>query len=206
MKSNSSANSGPSVNSGPSASSGSSGGSGASGSHDLDKLRQQRRTVFRLVRELRELYAALPTDQDLRLWWERDSRRRGIPWDQFRFWAMDGWDKVRYRPGTGPLAELLAEADARPLPAAALRYEDPQLRRLVALCAALQRRAGATPFPLAADAVALELKLSQATISRWLRGLTLDRLLIVTKPPRPFRATEYRYLGDQPADPDTETF
>jgi hypothetical protein len=155
----------------------------------------QRRAVFRLVRRLKGTRPDPPDEDELRGLRDSGSLLRSIPWDDFRLLVLEGWGKVRQSRGEGRLGDALAEADRRPLPRSAERYEQHQLRRLVGLCAVLQERAGNATFFVASNAVAEELDLSPTRVSRWLRLLVLDQVLIIVKRGHTGKATEYQYVG-----------
>jgi hypothetical protein len=182
--------------SGSSGVSGNSGNSGVSGSHEAALILQRDRAVFRLVRRLKRDHRDMPSDAELRRYWESDRRLRAIPWDDFRLRVLEGWTRVKHQSGTGPLSQALATADQRPVQCVQ-RYENPQLRRLVSLCAVLQERAKEKAFPLASEAVAEEFKVPQPTVSRWLRLLVQDGVLGLTFKGHTGKASEYRFLGGQ---------
>lgn len=64
------------------------------------------------------------------------------------------------------------------LPAAAMRYEQPQLRRLVSLCRELQRHTGDRPFHLGCRTAGKLVDVNHATAWRWLCLLKADGVLL----------------------------
>jgi hypothetical protein len=109
----------------------------------------------------------------------------------------EGWGKVKFPVGCGPLQVLWAESLAAPLPRAALAYGDEDVRRLVAFCYQLQRHAGESPFFLACRSAGALLGTDHTTAWRWLRLLEIDQVLvrISTGSQAKHRANEYRYVG-----------
>ncbi len=109
----------------------------------------------------------------------------------------EGWQRVRFPAGTGPLEALWLRATAEPLPAAALAYEQDGVRRLVAFCRQLQRRAGQAAFFLACRTAGALLGVEHTTAWRWLRLLEIDGVLrrISTGSKETHKANEYRYIG-----------
>ena len=80
---------------------------------------------------------------------------------------------------------------------AAERYEDESLRRLVGLCAELQRRAGnGEPFYLACRAAGAQLSIDHKLANKWLRLLVRDRVLVEVEKGKRRRATTFRYVGE----------
>jgi hypothetical protein len=121
---------------------------------------------------------------------------RTKPFEESWLDFVDGWKRVQFPAGTGPLQALWSRALAEPLPPEALAYEEEGVRRLVALCFQLQRRAGAGTFFLACrtaqDVLGLD---SHVTAWRWLRILELDGVLVraSTGSKASRLANEYRY-------------
>jgi hypothetical protein len=119
---------------------------------------------------------------------------------------VDAWKRVKFPAGTGPLQALWSRALAEPPPPEVLAYAEEGVRRLVALCFQLQRRAGAGTFFLACrtaqDVLGLD---SHVTAWRWLRILQVDGVLVrVSTGSKASRlANEYRYMmrpTGRPAD------
>ncbi len=85
------------------------------------------------------------------------------------------------------------------LPAVAYEYEQQGLRLLVGLCRELQRAAGpGNSFFLASRTAERLLNVDHSTISRWLRGLQVDQVLLLTEQggQKTKKANRYRYLPD----------
>ncbi len=108
----------------------------------------------------------------------------------------EGWDKVTFPAGQEPVAMIFAQAMSQSIPACAMRYEQPSLRCLVALCRELQRVAGSVPFFLAGRTAANLLGVPHTVAARWLRLLVIDKVLERAKIGSRHRASEYRYVGD----------
>jgi hypothetical protein len=135
-----------------------------------------------------------PDDTFLAAWYASHRRELdGLGYDDYRLMVLEGLDRVRTPLGSGGLAKALAEVDRRPAPPCAGRYASPHIRRIVGLCAVLHEHADA--FPLAANALADELDAEPGTVSRWLRLLVRDGVLIIVTRSRRGRATEYHYAG-----------
>ncbi len=164
---------------------------------------ERHKCTFEFARHLRAipgLADAKATDLEryVRLWHQAALPTIGTkPWEDSWFDFLDGWGRVRYPAGQEPLALAWAAAQAAPVPTVALRYDDPRLRLLVALCRELQRTVGDNAFFLScrkADELIGLADFSRA--AKWLRGLCHDGVLALVKAGD--RATgyasSYRYL------------
>jgi hypothetical protein len=176
------------------------------------RRKQRHDLVFKLARELK----AIPELCDkpatalrpIVLRWHKAAARyltKGFTetWSDF----AEGWDKVKHPAGTGPLRDALAAADATPLPEAADKYPEPSVKRLVALCAELQRRAGEATFYLAVRTVGELFAVHHGTAARWLRALRIDGVLRLAKAHGPMQAAEYLFMSsdDGPLDERTDS-
>ena len=96
------------------------------------------------------------------------------------------------------MMKLVALAKRAPTPKVASRYEQENLRLLVALCRELQRVSGDKPFFLASYTAGDLLGVKHSTAWRWLVTLTTDGIVAeIEKGDRAYRrASRYRYLGD----------
>ena len=96
------------------------------------------------------------------------------------------------------MTKVFELAKQSPFPQAAMRYEQHDLRLLVALCRELQRASGDKPFFLACRTAGNLLKVTHITAWRWLFALTQDGIVAeIEKGDRVRRrASRYRYLGD----------
>ena len=109
----------------------------------------------------------------------------------------ESWGKILHPKGTGPMIAIAEQARHQPLPAAALEYEQPELRQLVRLCKELQRNAGDKPFFLAVRTAGELLGVSAWQASRWLKLLVIDGILVRVRRGRHGRkASEYRYVAE----------
>ena len=83
------------------------------------------------------------------------------------------------------------------VPSAAMAYELPGLRLLVALCCELQRSARDAPFFLSCRTAGRLLEVDHTTAWRWLYLMVSDGLLEVEEQGKPGRkrATRYRYVA-----------
>jgi hypothetical protein len=103
------------------------------------------------------------------------------------------------------VADVAAEALAGGVPAAALAYNVPTARKLVAVCESLARRWRDRPFPLPYGRVAFAIGVSRDTVKVWVRRLVKDGVLEPAErsvwergcPGRTGKPTFYRY---RPAD------
>ncbi|MFH1920110.1 MAG: hypothetical protein ABIP48_09530 [Planctomycetota bacterium] len=93
---------------------------------------------------------------------------------------------------------IVEQAAAAAVPEVAMRYDQPELRLLVALCRELQRHAGNGTFFLATRTAGELVGVSRQQASRWLRLLVYDSILNLVNrgDRRGRRASEFRYLGD----------
>jgi hypothetical protein len=165
---------------------------------------KRHRCVFTLARVLKGIpqYADAAADQlepILREW-----HRRALPFistkpfDETRIDFLVAWDRVKFPAGLGPLEALMQKATRSALPVAALRYDSDGVRRLAAICAALQAAAGDAVFFLSCRTAARVLGVpSHETAWRWLLLLKRDGLLIEAEPGRNSRAARFRWIGGQ---------
>jgi hypothetical protein len=114
-------------------------------------------------------------------------------------WAdfLDGWSRVRAPEGEGLVDSLFRAARDGPLPAAAARFESPEVKQLVALCVALQRHAGDEPFFLDCRNAGRLLGVEHTTAWRWLVYLERVGVLrrVATGSLGSKKANEYRFLS-----------
>jgi hypothetical protein len=107
------------------------------------------------------------------------------------------WERVKVPAGRAAIGAIYAQALAGEMPLIAHQYESPKLRKLVALCRQLQRRAGDRPFFLSCRTAGELLKVSAMTVSRWLKLLVLDKVLVQVAVGEigSGKASEFRYVG-----------
>ena len=117
--------------------------------------------------------------------------------DEYLFEFLAGLRRAKYDIGNEPLAVAWQRAQRDPLPQAAMQFDDPQVRLLVALCQELQRAAGDSVFFLAGRTVAKLLgHPTHTTAALWLRGLVAAGILKIVEQGSPTtnKATRFRYL------------
>lgn len=166
---------------------------------------ERNRKLFELARALKSMpeYAdADPRDlqQIVRRWHGQALPVIGTkPFDDTWFDFLYAWPRVRFTLGGGPMAQIFARAAENDPPAAAQRYERPELRLLVALCRELQRATGDGPFFLSCWTAARLLGVAHMTAWRWLCGLTADGVLVVVekggRANAMGKATRFRYIA-----------
>lgn len=133
----------------------------------------------------------------------REWHRRALPniatkefeetWIDF----LDGWERVRTPIGSGILPDAMKRVEELPLPTVAMQFDNPQLRRLVALCRELQQGMGDAPFYLACRTPVDFLKgILHKQINRWLNLLVAEGILSIAVENTEFEARRYRYHGD----------
>jgi hypothetical protein len=144
---------------------------------------RRHRALFELARQLKALpqYADAdpPALQPIVREWHRLARPiiRTKPFEESWLDFVDGWANVRFPAGAGPLDALWARALAEAPPPEAAAYEQDGVRRLVALCRQLQRRAGEETWFLACRTAGSLLGVPYQTAWRWLRLLERDGVL-----------------------------
>jgi hypothetical protein len=161
---------------------------------------QRHRAVFELARRLKALLRLKDAPAaDLKPIVQRWHQLalpviRTKPFEETWLDFVEGWQRVKFPAGTGPLEALWSKALAEALPPAAMVYEQEGVRRLVALCNQLQRAAGQATFFLACRTAGALLGVDHTTAWRWLRLLEVDGVLrrISTGSTRTHRANEYR--------------
>jgi len=127
---------------------------------------------------------------------------RTKPFEETWLDFAQGWARVKYPGGTGPLAALWSLAISEALPPRALAYEQESVRLLVGLCYQLQRHAGRGTFFLACRTAGALLGVDHTTAWRWLNLLDIDGVLckVSTGNLATHKANEYRMNteGEQP--------
>jgi hypothetical protein len=163
---------------------------------------QRRRKLFALARKLKarpELVWCGPEELMplVRLWHERaPASCRGADFDEDWMEFLAGWARARLPEGQGPLEAAWEESGRVALPAAAGLFGRAEVRRLVGLCAQLQKRAGDAPFPLDCRSTGRLLGVGFKTASRWLLALEGAGVLVrtFTGSASSGKANEYRYV------------
>jgi hypothetical protein len=125
--------------------------------------------------------------------------------DQWRFDFLATFAKTRTALGSNSLEEAICRADACPPPPQAERYNNPEIKRLVAACYQLQQLQVTSPFILSVRSAARILRmnsLNRADLDRAnsiLHGLVSDGILIlVTEAQRAARrANRFRFNSGQ---------
>ncbi len=161
--------------------------------------------VFEFARALQaipRLVDANPNNLEpcVRAWHDLAVARRVIgstSFDTTRGDFIYGWPRVKFPKGAEPMTLIFERVKQSPMPAAASRYDSPEVQLLVALCRELQRVSGEKPFFLACRTAGKLLGVDHTTASRGLFLLRNDGLLEeVEKGTRPSRrAQRYVYRG-----------
>lgn len=115
-------------------------------------------------------------------------------WSDF----LSAWPRVKFPGGDAALEAAIQLAEQSPPPAVAERYDTPETRRLVAICAALQHLHGNAPFFLAARTAARLIGVDHMTASRRLRMLLDDGVLRLVHRGTERRAARFRFTGGDP--------
>jgi hypothetical protein len=165
---------------------------------------RRHRAVFELARELKALphlaEAGLPNLKPIVRRWHQLALPviRTKPFEETWLDFADGWQRVEYPAGTGPMELVWRRALAEALPPAALEYEGQGVRTLVALCYQLQGQAGKGTFFLACRTAGKLLEVAPTTAWNWLRLLEIDGVLrkVSTGSKATRKANEYRYVAD----------
>jgi len=155
-------------------------------SNEAISRKAAQRALFTLARALKGIFglAGVPPKvlSEIAVRWYARAKNcpalAGYAIDDVRLDLIEGFRKVKYAAGAGPIEECFARAKRQPVPAVALEYEQPEVRLLVALCIELQRNAGdGEPWPLACRIAGPLLGVSHETAARWLRLLIFDGVL-----------------------------
>jgi hypothetical protein len=160
------------------------------------------RCIFTFARHLKSVSALRGVDVEKLLPIVRKWHEMALPfiatkafeetWYDFR----SAWSSIKFAIGEEPIAIMYAQALAEPAPKCAEKYEQPQLRALVALCREMQRDAKSEPFYLAGRVAAQQIGVDHRTAARWLKMLCMDRVLSLAERGTRQHAAEYLYLGD----------
>ncbi len=164
---------------------------------------QRHRQVFEFCRALKAIPAIadarpLQLANVLRSWWELAQPHSQTPWEEHLADFLEGWDRVKFAKGDGPIVQCFRRAQENELPDVAQEFEQPLLRLLIALCRELQRVAGSGPFYLSARTAGGLLGVDHTTAHRWLTLLKNVEILELTERgsqnPKDRKANRYRYL------------
>jgi hypothetical protein len=133
-------------------------------------------------------------------WWNRARPRlpADADFDEYRFDFLDRFEATNAALGANPFHEAVRLADSKAQPPEAARYQNPRLRRLVAVCYYLQHLNGSSPFFMAIRNAAEILGSEDPKRgNRALKGLVRDGILIVVEPgvPGKRKATRYRFVS-----------
>ena len=164
---------------------------------------QRHRQIFELCRYLRAMpefanAADLESMRPIVKQWHQQAlplirtKKFDLTWIDF----VDSFPKVKFPAGGEPISMIYKQSLLLPLPTAAGRYEDDSLRRLVGLCAELQRRAGSAEFYLACRVAGEKLGIDHKLANKWLRLLVRDGVLVEVEKGTRRRASTFRYLAD----------
>lgn len=158
-------------------------------------------SIFGFARALKAMSDVADAElQDLHsiveLWHERAAPVIGaMPFIETWGAFVTAWPRVRYARGCGPMAEVLAKVDESSLSAAAERYDCPKIRRLILICAELQRAAGDAPFFLSCRTAGELIGLDNVAAWRRLKVLVADGIIRTVEVGTKARATRYRYVA-----------
>lgn len=135
----------------------------------------------------------------LRRWHERALPTIGTEYfDDTLYDFLRGMENARLPLCDNALEIVLERAERAGTPPEAEQFENPQVRRLAALCKELQRFAGDKPFFLSRRTAARLLDKPLASVDRWMSILEFTKLLDVTKRGcnETKKANRFRYMGE----------
>lgn len=174
------------------------------------RFAQRNRLVFELARTLKAIPALGDANARAVRCYVEQWHALALPFIRTKpfddTWAdfLYAWPRVKYPKGTEPMAQILERADTAEPPAAAMKYDSPETRRLVALCRELQRAAGDSPFFLSCRMAGELLGIDHMMAWRRLFLLEADGLIQTVKPGTKTKATRYRYVAsDSPSRSNT---
>jgi len=164
---------------------------------------RRHRAVFELVRRLKALPQYAEADSMALQGLVRAWHQLALPVIRTKVFEetvvdfVDGWNRVKFVAGTGPVDQLWDAAGAVQVPGAEDR--SPGVRRLIALCCLLQRRAGGGTFFLACRTVGRLAGVTHVAAWRWLRFLEMQGVLvrISTGSQATRKANEYRFVAER---------
>ena len=167
---------------------------------------RRNRQVFELARALKAVprLADAPVDrlEPFVRQWHHTGVAKGVistqPCEETWIDFLRAWPKVKFPKGAEPMGVIFEKAKRKPLPRAADKYEQPQLRILVALCRELQAASGKEPFFLSCRSAGRLLGVPHVTAWRWLFLLTHNGDLqeVEKGDQSKRRASRYRYVRD----------
>jgi hypothetical protein len=152
--------------------------------------------VLKSVDILRDEIKPLGSRGIVEVWWKEslpflEAKDFAVTWGDF----CRAWDSVKFEIGDGPMAKIMEEIAELPLPAEADVFETPGIKKLVALCEELQRRAGADAFFLDCRTAGKCAGVDHDTANRWLRAIALSGIIEKTEQGKPGKATRWRWKG-----------
>ena len=164
---------------------------------------ERNRCVFKFARALKAIPALANADASvlipiLRKWHRRAlSVIRTKAFEETELDFYFAWQNAIFPLCENMLRLVLERAKQTDPPPEAERYEQREMRVLVAFCREMQRIAGDRPFFLGCRDAHKLLKVSYKTANRWLLLMERHKLLLVTKrgSPESRKANRYRYLG-----------
>ncbi|MEN1679875.1 MAG: bifunctional DNA primase/polymerase [Planctomycetota bacterium] len=157
--------------------------------------------VFKLCRWLKGIPAiadAKPLELEP---YVREWHRRALPhiatkpFEETLIDFLRGWDNVKFPRGQDPMSVIVERAMNAPEPIEAAPFEQPQAKRLVAICRELQRAAGDGPFYLSCRTAGGLVGVDRQTAWRWLFLMEKTGLLVVVTrgSNSSMKATRYRF-------------
>lgn len=166
-----------------------------------------RRCLFTFGRWLKAISAIAevgPVDlrEVVKMWHQR--ARPVIPTKTFDdVWCdfLDGWPRIKWPRGSGPMSQILTRADSSELPTVAGRYDCCGTQRLIKLCRELQYTAGDGPFFLSVRTAGELVGLDRNSAWRRLRMLEADGIIRTVEAGTKTKATRYRYVAPLEMEP-----
>ena len=168
-----------------------------------NKKRENNACLFKLARAIKTLEVKgqtfdLPKLEAVFNQWHTQALeflREGQTKEDYYLEFMNACQRAKFPLGGEWVAAAWEQAKLRPLPAEAMRFENPDMRLLIAFLKQMQEVRGAEPFFITyRDCAALLGHKTHATVATWLGALVKLKYIRVPQPGNERQATRYFYI------------
>ena len=168
-----------------------------------NKKRENNACLFKLARAIKTLEVKgqifdLPKLESVFNQWHTEAHeflREGQTKEDYYLEFMNACQRAKFPLGGAKVATAFEQAKTQPFPAESMRFENPDMRLLIAFLKQMQAMQGAEPFFITVrDCAALLGHKTHATAQTWLGALTKLKFIRVAQPGNTRQATRYFYV------------